>query len=226
MDRFQREIKLIGQKKFKKLQNSRVLVVGVGGVGSYVSEILARSGIGHLTLVDYNKVDITNINRQIIALTSTVGQYKVDVLKNRLLDINPNIDVVCIKEQINCDNVEKITNNNFDYVVDAIDQTQDKIELICSCNKANINIVSSMGAGNRIEIPQYVVCDLYETQNDGLAKKLRKRLRKRDVKHLNVVYCSTKCLSTEQGVGSISYHPSVCGIIIASFVINEIIKGE
>lgn len=225
MNRFDREKVLIGENHFKKIESSKILVVGVGGVGGYVCEILARCGVGEITIVDFDKIDITNINRQIIALTSNIGKYKVDILKQRLLDINPNLKINVIKEQLTCDNVENIVNNNYDYVIDAIDQIRNKIELICACKKNGLNIISAMGTGNRVDVPQYIVCDVYKTQDDGLAKKVRKLLRERGINKLDVV-CSLNKKVNSDIVGSIAYHPSICGITLASFVIEKIIKGE
>ena len=225
MERFERQIGLMTSHQFDKLQKAHVLVVGVGGVGGYVCEMLVRCGVGKLTIVDFDKVTKSNINRQIIALESTLGKYKVDVLKDRLLDINPRLEL-CVKNmKLRPDNIPSVVDNKYDYVVDAIDMLYSRIELICYCKENNINVISSMGAGNRIDIPQYVVCDLYETRDDGLAKRLRKRLRKRNVNTHDVVYCKT-VPHCQNFVGSIAYHPSVCGITLASFVVNQLIKGE
>ena len=225
MERFERQIGLMTSHQFDKLQKAHVLVVGVGGVGGYVCEMLVRCGVGKLTIVDFDKVTKSNINRQIIALESTRGKYKVDVLKDRLLDINPRLEL-CVKNmKLRPDNIPSVVDNKYDYVVDAIDMLYSRIELICYCKENNINVISSMGAGNRIDIPQYVVCDLYETRDDGLAKRLRKRLRKRNVNTHDVVYCKT-VPHCQNFVGSIAYHPSVCGITLASFVVNQLIKGE
>ena len=225
MERFERQIGLLTKEQFEKLQNAHIMVVGVGGVGGYACEMFARTGIGKLTIVDFDKVTKSNINRQIIALESTIGKYKVDVLKQRLLDINPNIKIEVKNLKLRPDNVPCIFDDKYDYVIDAIDMLYSRIELICFCKENNINIISSMGAGNRIDIPQYAVCDLYETHDDGLAKRLRKRLRKRQIDKHDVAFCKSSQVLQDH-VGSISYHPSVCGITIASYVINQIIKGE
>ena len=226
MERFKRTVQLIGEENFEKLKNANILVVGVGGVGGFVCEALVRSGVENITIIDFDKVDTTNINRQIIALTSTVGKYKVDVLKKRLQDINPNAKVNAIKEQIVSDNVANFVNNKYTYVIDAIDQVQNKIELICACKKLDLSIISAMGAGNRVGIPQYVVSDIYKTHDDGLAKKVRKLLREKGIDKLDVVYSPNCDQTISKDIGSISYHPSVCGLTIASYVINQIIKGE
>lgn len=224
MEIFEREIKLLGIERFEKLQNSNILVVGLGGVGGYVCEMLVRCGVGNLTIADFDTVSTSNINRQIVALHSTVGIYKTDAFKTRLKDINPNLNLTLINQKISSENLDLILKNKFDFVVDAIDTFENKIDLICACKKLNLNIISAMGAGNRVDIPQYVVCDIYKTTNDGLAKKVRKELRKRGIDSLTVVCSTHPAISVNSGVGSIAYQPSVCGIMIASYIINQIIK--
>lgn len=221
---FEREIKLLGIQKYEKLKKSHVLVVGLGGVGGYACEMLARCGIGNLTIVDFDVVSRSNINRQIVALNSTVGIFKTTAFEKRLKDINPNINLNIITEKISNDNMDKLLSASYDYVVDAIDMLESKIDLICGCKTRNINIVSAMGAGNRVGIPQYNVCDIYDTSNDGLAKKIRKELRKRNISNLDVVCSSEQSIKLEGQVGSIAYHPSVCGITLAAYVINQLIK--
>ena len=226
MERFKRTVQLFEKANFEKISQSNILVVGVGGVGGYVCEVLARSGVGQITIIDFDVVDITNINRQIIALDSTIGKYKVDVLKDRMLQINPLIKVNAVKEKITKQNLMIYLNQNYTYVIDAIDSIDDKIELIKACKDLNLNIVSAMGTANRIDVPQYVVSDIYKTHNDGLAKKVRKLLRECGVKSLDVVY-SPNVQNSSNILGSVAYHPSVCGITIAGYVINQIIKkGE
>lgn len=224
MEIFEREIKLLGLEKFEKLTKSNILVVGIGGVGGYVCEMLARCGIGNLSIVDFDTIAPSNINRQIIALHSTIGTKKTEAFEKRLLDINPNLNLKIFNERLTENNFGDIVNTDFDYVIDAIDTFENKISLICYCKNKGINIISAMGAGNRFGIPQYVVCDIYKTSNDGLAKKVRKELRSRGIKDLTVV-CSTEPSTPVSGcVGSIAYQPSVCGITLASYVVNRIIK--
>ena len=225
MDFLKRTELLIGNDGLKKLNKANIILFGCGGVGGYVAEMLVRSGIGEITIVDFDKVDVTNINRQIIALNSTKGKNKVDVLKERLLDINPNCKVTAV-----CDRYKKgcnILNNSYSYVIDAIDSVTDKINLICESHSLNLNIVSAMGAGNRCDIPEFVVEDIFKTYNDGLAKIVRKKLRENNIKKHTVVF--TKSLpiqNSENIIGSISYYPAMCGCVISSFVINELLKGE
>lgn len=219
---------LIGQDGVDILKNSKVAIIGLGGVGGYVASILARAGVGNFTLVDFDKIDETNINRQIVATSKTVGQYKTDVLKKMILEINPkcNIKVVC--EKFTVENAEKILKSEqFDYVVDAIDSVTDKLELICFCKNNNIKIVSAMGAGNRIGIPNFKIMDIYKTSNDGLAKVVRKKLREREISSLDVAICDEQSLKIDrrtQSVGSISYYPAMCGCVLGAYVIEKLLK--
>lgn len=224
MEIFEREIKLLGLEKFEKLTKSNILVVGIGGVGGYVCEMLARCGIGNLTIIDFDTIAPSNINRQIIALHSTIGTKKTEAFEKRLLDINPNLNLKIFSERLTENNFDDIVNTDFDYVIDAIDTFENKISLICYCKNKGINIISAMGAGNRFGIPQYVVCDIYKTFNDGLAKKVRKELRNRGIKDLTVVCSTEPSMSASGVVGSIAYQPSACGITLASYVVNSIIK--
>ncbi len=224
---------LIGKDGVQTLSKSKVAVVGVGGVGGYVAYLLCRAGVENLTLVDCDKVDTTNINRQIVANQNTVGQLKVDVLKKMLFEINPDCKVCTVPERLCQANISKIINKDFDYVVDAIDSLQDKIDLICFCKQNSIPVVSAMGAGNRINVPNFFVTDIYKTSHDGLAKVLRKKLKERDVKSLDVVTTDVQVMKIEKNqtenvgkrtVGSISYFPAMCGCVIAGFVIEKLLK--
>ena len=216
---------LIGENKVKTLEKSSVCVIGLGGVGGYVCHMLVRAGVGKLTLVDFDKIDETNINRQIVADITTVGKLKTDVLKQQLLNINPKLKVSTFSERFEGKNAEIILKQKFDFVVDAIDSVADKIELICFCKEHNINIVSAMGAGNRYSIPDFKIVDIYKTSNDGLAKVMRKKLRERGVGALNVACTSQIAEKVEGKVGSISFYPAMCGCVIAGFVVNELLKG-
>lgn len=216
---------LIGQNGVDKLANCHVAVIGVGGVGGYVATLLARSGVGNLTIVDFDKVDETNINRQLVANTKTVGEAKVDVLKKQILDINPGCNIKTLQQKICKENIAQILSEKYDYVVDAIDSVKDKLELICYCKENGIEIVSAMGAGNRVCIPNFQVMDIFKTSNDGLAKVMRKNLRQREVKSLTVVTSQESVIKHEENVvGSISYQPAMCGCVIAGFVINSLLK--
>ena len=223
---------IIGDEGVEKLKNSNVIVFGVGGVGSFAAEAIARAGVGNLTIVDFDDVDITNINRQLPALHSTIGRLKVDVMKERILDINPNINIKAINETYNKETSEKILTESYDYVVDAIDMVTSKIHLIETCNKRGFEIISSMGMGNKIDPTKIVVTDIYKTSMCPLAKVMRKELRDRKVKKLKVVYSTEqpkelkKKISNGKKVtpGSISFVPSVGGLTIASVVINDLLN--
>lgn len=214
---------LIGENKLDKIKKSNLFLVGTGGVGGYVAEMLVRAGVENITIMDFDVVSETNINRQIIALNSTIGQPKVEVLKNRLLDINPCANVRVINERLTKNNLALL--NGYDYIIDAIDSVVDKVELIKYAYFNELKIISALGAGNRIGIPKFEVCDIYETYNDGLAKKIRKILRDNNIKKHIVV--STRELPIKQHsgeIGSISYYPAMCGCVLAGYVINELIK--
>lgn len=224
---------LIKNQGIDKLDNSNIMVVGLGGVGGYVAYLLVRAGVGNITLVDFDTVDESNINRQIVATTKTLGMSKTDVMRDILLDINPKCNIETICQRISKDNVSKIVSKSFDYVVDAIDSLSNKVELIAFCKNNSINIVSAMGAGNRICIPNFRVEDIFKTSNDGLAKCLRKKLREREISHLDVVCCDTPqekfdSQSVEKAgkqIGSISYFPCMCGCVLAGFIIKKLLEN-
>lgn len=229
VNQFSRTEALIGKKNQEKLKRSKVAVFGVGGVGSYAVEALARAGIGHLVLIDYDTYDITNINRQLGALHSTIGKYKVDVMKERILDINPNAIVETYKpEQIVGEEV-CIVDSTFTYVVDAIDTMVNKIALIEKCKSENVSIITMTGAGNKLDATKFEVADIYKTSVCPVCKILRKELKNREIKQLKVVYSKeipVKPLNEEKVLGSISYVPSVAGLIIAGEVIKDIIAKK
>ena len=218
---------LIGENGVKTLSQKSVLVVGVGGVGGYVCEMLARSGVGRLTLVDFDKVDITNINRQIVALHSTVGQNKVEALKNRIHDINSHIEVTAICQKISSENIDELLSKQFDFVVDAIDDIENKIRLIKTCQEKGLSLVCALGSGNRLSIPKFEVTDISKTENDGLAKKIRLGLRRLGINHQTVVYSKQDRVKTDTTtIGSISYFPAMCGCVIAGYVINSLLEEK
>ena len=224
-DRFERTARLLSQEKFDKLTSSVVAVIGVGGVGGFVAEFLARAGVGNLILVDYDVIDITNINRQIIALSSNIGLYKVDEFKKRLSDINPNINIIIHKEKISPDNFDGIITKNIDYVADCIDDIPNKIELIDYCSRNCINIISSMGVGNRYKLCNYEITDIFKTEQDKLAKILRKKLRERGIVSLTAV-CTKSPAENNNGAGvaSISYLPPMAASMLAGYVVNRLIN--
>lgn len=227
---FARSELLLGSEGMEKLSKSTVAIFGVGGVGSFATEALARTGIGNIILIDYDIIDITNINRQIHATIKTVGLSKVEVMKNRILDINPDINVTIYKEKYDENTKEILLSSKYDYVIDAIDMVSSKLDLIVECKKKNIPIISSMGAGNKLNPAMFQVGDVYSTKVCPLAKVMRHELRKRNVKDLKVVWSEEipKDINLEKTElrkavpGSISFVPSVVGLIIASEVIKDI----
>ncbi|HHX68247.1 MAG: tRNA threonylcarbamoyladenosine dehydratase [Miniphocaeibacter sp.] len=230
----QRTELLIGEESLKKLANSKILVFGVGGVGGYVVEGLVRAGIGEITVVDFDTIDITNINRQIIALHSNIGAYKVDIIEQRIKDINPKCKVIKFKEKLVPDNIDKFSLKEYDYIVDAIDSVQSKIALAEYCYNNNINLFSSMGAGNKLDPKKFKVSDISKTSVCPLARTMRVNLKKKNVKKLKVIWSdelpkknnNTNNGSNKTPTSSISFVPSVAGLIISGEIINELISKE
>ena len=226
-NQFSRTELIIGKDKINKLQKSKVAIFGIGGVGSFVVEGLARAGIGNFILVDKDKVDVTNLNRQIIATRKTIGKSKVEVAKQRILEINPDAKVE-IHEEFFMPESKEILNNTIDYIVDAVDTVTAKIELVIRANKLNIPIISSMGTGNKLDPTKFEVTDIYKTSICPLAKVMRKELRAREIKKLKVVYSKEEPIKIKDAKvpGSISFVPSVAGLIISGEVIKDIINKE
>lgn len=214
---------LLGTDGLEKLANSKVLIFGVGGVGGYVAEMLARTGVGNLTLVDFDVVSESNLNRQIIALNSTIGQPKAVVMKNRIEDINPNCKVTINTTQVNPRNVDSYNLQSYDFVVDCIDMLYSKMAIMEYCFKNGVKLVSSMGAGNKRGIPNFKVCDIFETQYDGLSRVIRKKLKKRGVINSTVV-CTDEQSVRSMPVGSIAFYPACCACVVAGYVVNELTK--
>lgn len=231
--RFTRTGLLLGEEGMKILNQSKVAVFGIGGVGSFACEALVRSGLGKIVIIDYDIIDITNINRQIHANSKTIGLSKVKVMKDRLLDINPTLDIMAIDEKYTDDSRERLISLDYDYVVDAIDMVSSKINLIESSKRLNIPIISCMGAGNKLNPTMFQVGDIYETNSCPLAKVMRKELRKRQIKNLKVVWSREKPMNVnleKEGLrkavpGSTSFVPSVAGLILASEVIKDLVFG-
>lgn len=223
-DRFQRTKLLLGDENFSKLTAATVAVFGVGGVGSFAVEALARSGIGHLILIDKDNIDTTNINRQLHALNSTVGRSKVEVMRERIGEINPaaQVDMVqkfflpgeCVEDFFLC---------QYDYVVDAIDTLTAKIFLVEECKRRGIKIISSMGAGNKLDATRFKVSDIFQTSVDPIAKVMRKKLRERGINSLKVVWSDEQPLPVKEIIGSNAFVPSVAGLIMAGTVVNDLI---
>ena len=223
LNQFSRTELLIGKEGIDKLQNSKVAIFGIGGVGSYVLEGLVRAGVSNFILVDKDTVDLTNLNRQIIATTKTIDKPKVEVAKERILEINPNANVEIYQEFFMPES-KGILDNTVDYIVDAVDTVTAKIELVERANKLNIPIISSMGTGNKLDPTKFEVTDIYKTSVCPLAKVMRKELKNRGVKKLKVVYSKEEPIVKKQVPGSISFVPSVAGLIIAGEVIKDIIS--
>ena len=228
LNQFSRTEMLIGKEKVERLKKSKVAIFGIGGVGSFVVEGLARAGIGNFILVDNDKVVESNLNRQIIATTKTIGKLKVEVCKERILEINPEAKVEIYPEFFMPYSPE-IFDNTVDYIVDAIDTVTAKIELVIRANKLNIPIISSMGTGNKLEPSKFEVTDIYKTSVCPLAKVMRKELKLRGIKRLKVVYSKEEPVkisnneeSRKQTPGSISFVPSVAGLIIAGEVVKDL----
>ena len=244
LNQFSRTQLLLGEEAMNKLKNSRVAVFGVGGVGGYVCEALARSGVGTFDLIDDDKVCLTNLNRQIIATRKTVGKYKVEVMKERILDINPDAQVNIHQCFFLPENADEFSFDAYDYVVDAVDTVTAKIEIIMQAKKKEVPVISSMGAGNKLDPTAFRVADIYKTKVCPLAKVMRRELKKRGVKKLKVVYseeqpiqdmsisCRANCICppgakhkcTERRAipGSVAFVPSVVGLIIAGEVVKDI----
>lgn len=244
---FARTQLLLGPEAMEKLAHSRVAVFGVGGVGGYVCEALARSGVGAFDLIDDDKVCLTNINRQIIATRKTIGKYKTEVMRERILDINPSADIRVYKCFFLPENADEFPFDEYDYVVDAVDTVTAKIELVMKAQEKGVRIISSMGAGNKLDASAFRVADIYRTKVCPLAKVMRRELKKRGVKKLKVVYSEEKALTpledesiscrsncvcppgTEHKCtdrraipGSVAFVPPVAGLIIAGEVIKDL----
>lgn len=247
LTQFSRTQLLLGEEAMDRLKNARVAVFGVGGVGGYVCEALVRSGIGAFDLIDDDKVCLTNLNRQIIATRKTIGKYKAEVMRDRIWEINPDADVRIHKCFFLPENADKFPFSEYDYVVDAVDTVTAKIELVMKCQKEKVSIISSMGAGNKLEASAFQVADIYKTKMCPLAKVMRRELKKRGIKKLKVVYseekpirpiedmstsCRTNCVCppgakhtcTERRdiPGSTAFVPSTAGLIIAGEVVKDL----
>lgn len=236
---FSRSEMLIGQEGLKKLKESTVAVFGIGGVGSYTVEALARSGVGKLILVDHDTVCVSNINRQIHATSQTVGQSKAELMKARVLEINPEIEVTAYQEMYNVETAESLLSKDYDYIVDAIDMVSSKLDLVERAKGMNIPIVSAMGAANKLDPTKLVVTDIYKTSMCPLAKVMRSELRKRGVKKLKVVYSTEQPIKPDQSLvnggagasrrqtpGSMVFVTATSGLIIAAEVVNDLLKNR
>lgn len=250
LNQFSRTELLLGKDAMERLTNAKVAVFGIGGVGGYVCEALVRSGIGSFDLIDDDKVCLTNLNRQIIATRKTVGQYKVDVMKQRMLDINPEVQVETHKCFFLPENAEEFPFQEYDYVIDAVDTVTAKLEIILQAKKYNVSVISCMGAGNKLDASQFRVADIYKTKMCPLAKVMRRELKKRGVRKLKVVYseekpirpledmsiscrnhcicppgAAHKCTERRDIPGSVAFVPAVAGLVLAGEVVKDL-AGE
>ena len=251
LNQFSRTQLLLGQPAMKKLSECRVAVFGIGGVGGFACEALVRSGIGELDIIDDDRVCLTNINRQIIATRSSIGKYKVDVMRERMLDINPDVQVREWKTFFLPENADEFPFEEYDYVVDAVDTVTAKIQLVMKANEHGVPVISCMGAGNKLDPTQFKVSDIYKTRYCPLAKVMRHEMKKRGVKKLKVVYSEEKALRPIEDMsiscrnhcvcppgtahkcterrdipGSTAFVPSVAGLIIAGEVIKDLTSKE
>lgn len=249
LNQFSRTQLLLGEEAMEKLSKARVAVFGIGGVGGYVCEALVRTGVGAFDLIDDDKVCLTNLNRQIIATRDTVGKYKVDVMKERMLSINPNVDVRTHQCFFLPENANQFPFEEYDYIVDAIDTVTAKLEIIVRAKEMNIPVISAMGAGNKLDPTRFQVTDIYKTSMDPLAKVMRRELKKRNIKKLKVVWsdekpitpledmsisCKTNCICppgaerkcTDRRAipGSTAFVPAVCGLVIAGEVVKDLVE--
>ena len=227
-DRFQREILLIGKEGYGRLRGSHVAVFGIGGVGSFCAEALARAGVGEMTLVDSDTVQESNSNRQLIALGSTMGRAKVDVMAERILDINPDARVHPVKSWFGADNADELLAGGFSHVADAIDSVESKLILIATCFRKGIPVASSMGAGNKTDATGFRIADISKTKACPLARVIRTRLRKEGITGgITAVYSDGEPSVRRPGPpGSISFVPPVAGMLLAQAVITALIAED
>ena len=226
---FSRSALLLGDEGMERIYNARVAVFGVGGVGGHAVEALARTGVGKIDIIDADTVSVSNLNRQIIALESTVGRAKVDVMRERILDINPSCEVKAYQSFYSDENADGFDLSKYDYIIDAIDTVKSKLELIVRAEAAGVKIISSMGAGNKLDPTAFEVADIYKTSVCPLARVMRSELRRRGIKKLKVVYSKEEPIraalednAPRHAPGSLAFVPSVVGLIIAGEVIKDI----
>jgi len=234
--RFDRTKRLIGTKAMEKLKNARVAVFGIGGVGGHTADALVRSGIGTIDIVDSDEIAVSNINRQLIATTKSVGRKKVEVMKEHLLDVNPSVKVNVFDCFFLPETQSQFDFSQYDYVIDAVDTVTAKLALVEACEEVGTPIISSMGAGNKLDPTAFEVSDIYKTSVCPLAKVMRRELKKRNIKHLKVVYSKEEPLEPKEDAnfisdearlrratpGSVAFVPSVAGLIIAAEVVKDL----
>lgn len=215
---------VLGKEKLEKIKKSNICICGIGGVGSYTLEALARIGVSNITIIDKDIVDVTNINRQIIATVENVGNPKVEEAKKRIHSINPEINVNAIQDTINKENINNYITEKLDYVVDAVDDVEAKISIIKRCKEINVKVISSMGTANKLDPLKLKATDISKTEMCPLAKVVRKRLRQEGIDKVKVVYSTEQAIKTNTNIlGSVPYVPSAAGLIIASCIVNDLI---
>ncbi len=222
---FERTKALIGEAALEKLKNSHVAIFGIGGVGGFTAEALARAGVNKIDLIDNDTINLTNLNRQIVALHSTIGQFKVDVMEKRAKDINPDIKINSFKIFFDESSINQFDFSKYDYIIDAIDSVKSKLLLIETAKKLNIPIISSMGTGNKLDPTKFQIADISKTSVCPLARVIRIELKKRGIKNLKVLYSTEAPIKTGQRTpSSISFVPPVAGLVIASEVVKDLIN--
>lgn len=219
---YQRTEQILGKDGLKKLTNSNVCIVGIGGVGSYTLEALARTGVGKITVIDKDLVDETNINRQLIATTKNIGESKVQAARRRVEQINPKISLTIIHDELNETNIDRYITNDYDYVVDAIDDVTAKIAIIKRCKQLNVKVISSMGTANKLDPTKLKVSDISKTEMCPLAKVVRKKLKAEGITKVKVVFSTEQAKKQEGVLGSLAHVTGTAGLIIASEVIKEL----
>lgn len=227
MEQLKRLELLIGDEKIKKINNTKVLILGLGGVGSYALEAIIRSGVGSVVIVDYDKVDITNLNRQLMTNHNNIGLLKTEVWKNRIKSINPNCNVEILNKKLNKDDIINLFKYDVNYIIDACDTLDVKKELIVQCHKNKVKLISSMGTGNKFDPTKLKIMDIRKTSYDPIAKKIRKFIVDNKINYkVNVVSSDEMPLKVSNPIGSTAFVPATAGLLCASFVINNIIKEK
>ena len=223
---YERIIKLIGKENLNKIKNKTVCIVGLGGVGGFATEAIVRSGVGNVIIVDYDRIDISNLNRQIITNQNNIGESKVQEVKKRIKSINPNCNITIIEEKIDSNNINLIFQNKMDYLIDACDTITTKEALIIECTKRKIKIISSMGTGNKLNPTLLEICDIRKTSYDPIAKKIRKFVADNKIKDkIPVVYSKEQNPKFQGNIPSMIFVPATAGLLLANYVIRDIINN-
>lgn len=223
---YERIIKLIGEEKLNKIKNKTVCIVGLGGVGGFATEAIVRSGVGNVIIVDYDRIDISNLNRQIITNQNNIGNSKVQEMQKRIKSINPNCNITIIEEKIDSNNINLIFQNKIDYLIDACDTITTKESLIIECTKRKIKIISSMGTGNKLNPTLLEICDIRKTSYDPIAKKIRKFVTDNKIKDkIPVVYSKEQKPKFQGSIPSMIFVPATAGLLLANYVICDIINN-